>query len=124
MKYSLSYCDITKISENIFEVVSKEGIVIDKNCAEEAWHFWDGLRKEPFGLLVNTQNSFSHSFEGARDIGLHPLQKKTALLSCNDKQETEFKTALQIKQVTGHNASHKTFRNRNEAIEWLNDLNS
>jgi hypothetical protein len=122
MKYSLSFCDITKISENTYETVGKEGIVLDKECAEEAWNFWDTLCKEPFGLLVNSKNTFSHSFEGAMEIGKHPLQKKTALLVYNDKQTAEFKTALQIKQVTNHYAPHKIFSDREKAIEWLKDL--
>lgn len=122
MGQSLSFCDINEISENVYETVAKEGIILDAECAKEALDFWDKQCKEPFGLLVNSQNSFSHSFEGAREIGKHPLQTKTALLVYSEKQASEFKAALQIKQVTHHHARHKIFDDREKAIEWLKDL--
>jgi hypothetical protein len=122
MKHSLSFCDVFQISENVFEAVAKEGVIIDKKCSEEAWNFWDTLRNEPFGLLVNHETSFSHSFEGSRDIGRHPLQNKTALLTYNNKQEQEFKMALKIIKITGRHSPHKIFNDREKAIEWLNDL--
>lgn len=122
MKYSLSFCDVTHISEDIYEAITKEGITVDKNCAEEAWNFWDKIRDKPFGLLVNHKNSFSHSFEGGRDIGNHPLQKKTALLIYNNKQKTNFETALLVKKVTSQHSPHKIFTDRNQAIAWLQEL--
>jgi hypothetical protein len=124
MKYSLSFCEITEISKDIYETISKEGVILDKSCAEEAYNFWDKIRDKPFGLLVNHKISFSHSFEGGRDIGNHPLQRKTALLVYNNTQKSNFETALQVKNATAqHSLSpHKIFIDRNQAIEWLKEL--
>lgn len=97
MKYTLSFCDIIQIADNIFETIDREGITIDKECADDAWKFWDGLRKKPFGLLVNCKNSYSFSFEGAREIGTHPLQKNTAILVNNATQQKAFETKTTTK---------------------------
>jgi hypothetical protein len=85
MKYQLSYCDIEQLSDNVFETIAKKGITLDKKCADESWIFWQHLRDKPFGLLINCEIPFHYSFEGAREIGKHPLQQKTAILLNNDK---------------------------------------
>ena len=119
MKYSLSFCDVYQISDDIFETIDKEGIEIDNNCAEESWDFWDKLRKEPFGLLVNCKNSFSLSFNGDQKIGCHPLQQKTAILVNNSNQRKQIDVMMEIKKSVGHPYHHKVFSEREEAIKWL-----
>lgn len=91
-----------QISDNIFEVIDREGIIIDEKRAEEAWKFWNELRAEPFGVLVNCENSFSISFEGAQEIAKHPLQRKRAVIVDNFRQEQQIKTTMKIKEVLGH----------------------
>jgi len=86
MNYSLSFCEITQLSENIFEAVENEDVVIDGQCVMEAWNFWNQLRTEPFGLLVIC-SELPLSFLGAQKIGDHPLQQKTALLLNKVSQE-------------------------------------
>lgn len=122
MTFSLSFCDITQISDNIFEVIDKEGVLIDKKCVDEVSKFWTELRQEPFGLLVNCQNSFSLSFEGACEIWIHPLQQNTAILVTNNKQDTAIKTVLAIKKALGVSYHHKVFYDRKSPIEWLRSL--
>ena len=122
MKYKLSFCKIKQLSENIFETIADVDIVLDKNCADESWAFWNNLRDRPFGLLVNCQNRHSHSFEGSRDIGTHPLQQKTAILLNNPEQEREMKTAMEIKRIVGKEISHQFFSNEAKAIKWLSDV--
>ena len=122
MKYHLSFCDIEQLSHNVFETIAKNGIVLDKDCANESWIFWQHLRDKPFGLLVNCQNSYSHSFEGSRQIGRHPLQQKTAILLNNDALEAEMKTVIEIKKMTENYTQHQIFSDRDEAIKWLSDV--
>ena len=124
MKYQLSFCEIEQLSENIFEVVVKEGTMLDKKCADEVWTFWNDLRDESFGLLVNCKNKYTRSFEGSLEVGKHPLQQKTAYF-CNaddhySKEQLEI--TLQIIEMTDHSGNHKVFTDRAEAIIWLADI--
>ena len=124
MKYKLSFSEIEQLSENIFEVVVKEGIVIDKNFTDEAWNFWDQLRDKPFGLLVNCKNKYSRSFEGALEIGKRHLQQKTAYLYNNDDHHSkeQLETTLKIIKLTNPSGNHEIFTDREEAIKWLSDI--
>ncbi len=122
MKYQLSFCNIEQLSENVFETIAQENIVLDKKCADESWNFWSNLREKPFGLLVNCKIPFRYSFEGSRDISKHPLQLKTAILIINSQLETEMKASMEIKKSTGDDTPHQFFSNRNEAIKWLSDI--
>ena len=119
MKYSLSFCDVYQIADDIYETIDKEGATIDQKCAEESWNFWNDLRKEPFALLVNCKNSFSFSFEGAQQIGKHPLQNKTAFLIHDASQRMEIESAMEIKKTVGHPYYYKVFSERDEALKWL-----
>jgi len=124
MKYQLSFCEIEQLSDNVFETVVKEGIVLDKNCSDEVCNFWNNLRDKPFGLLVNCKNKYSRSFEGSLEVGKHPLQQKTTYF-CNadDRYSKEqLKTTLQIIKMTKHSANHKIFSDRDNAINWLSDI--
>ena len=124
MKYQLSNCEIEQLSDSIFEATPKENIVVDQKCLDECWKHWDDSQKEPFGLLINCKNCFSFSFEGAKGIGEHPFQQKTAILC--DKNDFEsrkyFRLVLQIKEMSSHSMNHKLFYDREEAIKWLSDV--
>lgn len=123
MKYQLSFCEIEQLSENVFETIAKEGIVLDKNCADEAWNFWNELRDKAFVLLVNCKNKYRHSFRGSREIGRHPLQQKTAILLNNAELEIEMKTVIEIKKLMEENyTQNQFFTDREEAIKWLSDI--
>jgi hypothetical protein len=122
MRHHLSFCDIEQLSDNVFETIAKNGITLDKKCADENWIFWQHVRDKPFGLLINCKIAFHYSFEGAREIGKHPLQQKTAILLNNDELDTEMKMAIDIKNSTGDDTLHQFFSNRNEAIEWLSEI--
>ena len=119
MEYSLSFCNIYQIADDIFETIDKEDVIIDHKCAEESWNFWNELRKEPFALLVNCKNSFSFSFEGAQHIGKHPFQKKTAFLIEDASQRKKLELAMEIKEKVGHSYDYKVYSDREEAIKWL-----
>ncbi len=124
MKYKLTNCDIEQLSENVFEASPKEGIVIDRICLDECATIWNEKRDNPFGLLINCKNSFSFSFEGARDAGQHPLQQKTAFL-CNDnadKLEMKLRWTQQVKEMSGIFCNLRAFADREEAIKWLSDI--
>jgi hypothetical protein len=122
MKHHLSFCDIEQLSHNVFETTAKNGITLDKKCADESWIFWQHVRDKPFGLLINCKIAFHYSFEGAREIGKHPLQQKTAILLNNDELDTEMKMTIDIKNSTGDDTPRQFFSNRNEAIEWLSEI--
>lgn len=119
MKYKLSFCEIEQLSANIFEVTINDGATIDEKCAEEAEIFWKNLRKEPYGLLVNNKNRFSYSFMGAQRIGEHPLERKTAILINSPLSENQISTVMDLKQIGGTVHSKSVFRDREEAIKWL-----
>ena len=121
MKHQLSYCEVEQLSDNIFEKTPKEGVVVDKNCLDECWSFWNNLTKKPFGLLVNWKNQFSFSFEGSRDIGKYSLIQKTAILinESDHHSKKQLSLALQVKKMNGHYYNHKVFTDREEAINWL-----
>ncbi len=122
MKYKLTNCEIKQLSDNIFEATPREGIVVDKNCVEECGELWNYLRDKPFGLLINCQNQYRHSYSGSREMGKHPLQKKTAILCNNAEQEVEMKTIIEIKKLTENSFNHNFFSDRDKAIKWLSDI--
>ena len=122
MKHYLSYCEIEQLSDNVFEVIVKKGIVIDKKCIEEGWNFWTNLRDKPFGLLVNSKNTYTHSFVGSQYVGKHPLQRKTAILCNNPELLLEIERVIEVKKMVGNYIYHRVFTNREEAIEWLSDI--
>ncbi len=119
MKYKLSFCEIKQLSDSIFEVTINEGAEIDEKCAEEAQIFWFNLRKEPYGLLVNNKNFFSYSFLGAKKIGDHSLERKTAVLVDNSLSVIQMSTVISLKELTGDVDNIKVFEDRDEAIKWL-----
>ena len=124
MKYQLSNCMIKQLSKNVFEIIPKEGIVVDKECVGECWKLWDDKREEPFGLLINCKNHFSQSFEGSRDMAKHPLIQKTVFLCAeeDDHSKKQLSLLLQIKEMSGHYWSHKIFTDRIQALKWLSDI--
>jgi hypothetical protein len=122
MKYRLSFCEIEQLSVNIFETTPKEGIVLDRKCVDEVWNHWDKIRDKPFGLLVNYKNSYTHSVEGSRYVGKHPLQRKTAILCTKPELKKEIQKAIKIKKMDGNYIYHQVFSDRDEAIKWLSDI--
>lgn len=122
MKYQLSFCEIEQLSDRVFEVTTSEGTVIDDKYAKEANVFWLHLRKEPFSLLVNNNNSFSFSFTGAREIGKTLLRKKTAILLNKKKTESEVEPTIALKQTVNFSEETRCFHDREKAIEWLHDI--
>ncbi len=120
MKYSLSFCEITQLSESVFEAVEHEDMVIDGPCAVESWNFWNKLRTEPFGLLVHC-NELPLSFVGAQKIGDHPLQKLTALVLKKPEQEEKIGLVMDIKEEIGTPIDFKVFYDREEALTWLEE---
>lgn len=122
MKYRLSFCEIEQLSDNVFETIPKEGIVLDKKCVDEVWNHWDKIRENPFGLLVNYKNTYTHSYEGARYVGKHPLQRKTAILCTNHELKEEIQKVIKIKKMEGSYIYHQVFSDRNEALKWLSDI--
>lgn len=119
MKYSLSFCEIEQLSENIFEVTINEGAMIDEACAEEARIFWHQLRSEPYGLLVNNKHRFSYSFMGSQKIGEHSLERKTAILVDDPASKEQATTVMKLKKMYGNVENKKIFQQRAEAIQWL-----
>ena len=120
MKYKLSFCEIEQLSDNIYEVTINEGAVINENCAKEAERFWHDLRKTPYDLLVNNKNCFSYSFMGARKIGSHPLERKTAVLIDDERpKKEEMSMVINLKKMEENVENRKVFHDRDEAIEWL-----
>ena len=119
MKYKLSFCEIEQLSDDIFEVTINEGAEIDEKCAEDAQVFWHNLRKKPYNLLVNNNNSFSYSFLGAQKIGYHSLERKTAVLAGNNMSKVQIEIVLDLKEVAGNSENRKVFQDRAEAMKWL-----
>ena len=119
MKYTLSFCEIEPLSDNIFEVTINAGAVIDEKCSEESEIFWKGLRTEPYGLLVNNKNRFSYSFVGSQKIGEHSLERKTAVLVNDPISKRQISTVLDLKNMVGNTENRKVFQDRDEAIKWL-----
>ncbi len=118
--YSLSFCEIKQLSENVFEAIEHEDVVIDGPCVTESWNFWNKLRTEPFGLLVHCSD-LPLSFVGAQKIGDHPLQLCTALLLKNEDQKEKIDLVMDIKQEIGTPIHHKLFYDRPEALKWLEE---
>ncbi len=116
MKYSLSFCDITQITDNIFEVFENENVTIDKECTDESRKFWDELRTEPFNLLVHC-SEIPLSFPGAQEIARHPLHQKIALCIHNPRQEQKLEVVMD--KMIGRPLQHKVFNDREKAMEWL-----
>ena len=119
MKHKLSFCEIEQLSDNIFEVTINQGAIIDERCAAEAEIFWQNLRTEPYGLLVNNNNQFSYSFMGSQNIGEHSLERKTAVLVDNAASKDQMSTVLELKKMFGTVDNRQVFQNRKEALQWL-----
>jgi len=120
--YTLSFCEIEQLSDDIYEVTIDEGAIIDDKCAEEAKIFWHDIRTEPYVLLVNNKNSFSYSFLGSQKIGEHSLERKTAVLVDNPQSMDQMSTVLDLKKMYGNADNIKVFRERENAIKWLQTL--
>ena len=117
-KYALSFCEVTRLSENVYEAVEFEDAVINEQCAVESWDFWEQLRTEPFGLLVRC-NEEPLSFLGSKKIGGHPLQEKTALLLNSASQREKVGVVMDIKKEVGIPIRHRVFFDEKTALEWL-----
>lgn len=40
MEYRLSFCSITQLRDDLYEVIVDEGVNVDGNCAKEELAFW------------------------------------------------------------------------------------
>ena len=122
MKHQLSFCEIEQLSSNVFEIISKNGIIFDENCTNEISIFWHYSRNKPFGLLINCQNQNSRPFEASREIGKHPLQQKTAILLNYADLENKMEISAEIKKLIEDYTQHQFFSDRDKAIKWLSDV--
>jgi len=119
--HRLSFCSVSEIEKDLFEMVIDDGITLDLTCAQEELEFWTALREDPFGVLLDCRTSFSYDYEGAARLGQSPLLRKMAILIYSEVQHTSNSLAMNINHAAMPDKLSKLFVSRSEALGWLRE---
>jgi len=118
--HELSFAKIIIIRNNLAEVLVNEGVEINMDMVEEYHNFLCSNLMAPFYLLINKINTYSYDFEAQKCIATLPEIEAMAVVSYN--RVTSITTESLSSFPRGTEWNIKIFEDRNEAIEWLTDI--
>ncbi|WP_372755563.1 hypothetical protein [Mariniflexile sp.] len=118
--YKLSFGEIIVIKENLAEVIVNEGVEMNEVLIDEYHDFLLTYLKPPIFLLINKKNSYSYNFQAQRTIiNLKEIEAMAVVVSSTaGLMSTE--TLININKSSNWNI--QLFRDRVEALNWLNVL--
>lgn len=113
----LSFATLYKLTDNIVEIIAKEGIEIDMPCVEEYHQALQHLFNGPFGILVNKVNQYSYGPGAMIRITSAPGLKAIAVVHYNHISLAATQTIHMLPQNRDKNL--KKFWHRDAALDWL-----
>ncbi|MFY0714811.1 hypothetical protein J1D01_14130 [Seonamhaeicola sp. NFXS20] len=116
--YELSFGIINIIKNNLAEVIVNEGVVMDELIIDEYHDFLLTNLEAPFSLLINKKHSYTYTFEAQKTITHLDQINKMAVLFTTSGAFMSTKTLISVN--AGIDNKIKMFKNRGEALNWLN----
>lgn len=117
----LSFCQLTRLSGDIIEVIPDGGVEIDLAMVEELDANLVAMMGTSFAMLVNKVNSYSVTFDAQMKIGLMPSVAATAVVVYNSAGEMGTQQIKAMTEEEGEEKSINIFFDRNQAVSWLEE---
>ena len=117
--YSFGFAEITRIEDDIFEIVVAPTVEIDRIHAARIHAFFDEHFAAPACLLINKKHDYSLSLAAMRNVGSHPMVRGIAYLLF--RPSTAKIVELQQKLMINRSINVASFWERDAAIQWLRE---
>jgi len=114
---SLSFATITKLSEDIAEVIIHQGIEINLVMVEQYHAYLLEHLTAPFSLLINKTNSYSYTFEA--QLALATLKEINVMAVVAYSHAAKVSTQDLVQRPRTKPWNLEVFDNREEALAWL-----
>ena len=116
--HRLSFCTITKIADDICEIVVDEGIEMDEGMVEEYHAFLLANLKAPFSLLINKENAYTYTFAAQKKLAmLDEINTMAVVVYSNISKLSTDTLAYSVPRETPWNI--RIFEARDDALAWL-----
>ncbi|MFD0989839.1 hypothetical protein ACFQ1R_07015 [Mariniflexile jejuense] len=120
--YKLSFGEIIIIDENLAEVIVNEGVVMNDIMVDEYHDFLLSYLKAPFSLLINKKHSYAMTFSAQKTIATLKEIKAMAVLFSSVGGLMSTETLMNLGENKDLNI--RLFQKREDALNWLNSLES
>jgi len=111
------FAEITKISDDLAEVVAYEGVEVDVAKMEEFHDWFLKNLSPPFCILVNKINSYSYAFEALMNLADMKEIKAVAVISY--KKISAMSTNLLKDFPRKRRLNIRMFETKGNALDWL-----
>ena len=115
--YKLSFGSIAILKANLAEVIIDEGVVMDMKVVEQYHAFLTEKLEIPMALLINKKYSYTYTFEAQKSIVNKDIVKTLAVVTHAYVSKLATDILINMNRDNGWNI--KMFKNREEALEWL-----
>ena len=115
--HQLSFGKIIILKPNLAEVIINEEVLMDLKMVDEYHTFLLTHLEAPFSLLVNKKFSYAYTYKAQKTIAT--LKEIKAMSVVVEDFNAKISTNFLIGINKEHNWNIKTFRLRDEALEWL-----
>ncbi|RCW90012.1 DUF7793 family protein [Winogradskyella arenosi] len=117
--YKLSFGEISILNPKLAEVIINEGVIMDVDIVVDYHKFLMDHLEAPFTLLVNKKHSYTYTFEAQKNIVNHDVTKAIAVVNRVYASKLATDVLININRESKWNI--KTFREREEALKWLEE---
>jgi len=121
MSHDLSFAKVNVLSENVAEVIVKQGVEISLEMSEEYNDFLTEKFPENFAILVNKINQYDFSFEAKLNMASHENLMAIAVVTYDDEGKQSVENVAAMRQIDGWNL--RVFNGLNlgwqEGLDWL-----
>jgi len=121
MSHDLSFAKVNVLSENVAEVIVKQGVEISLEMSEEYNDFLTERFPENFALLVNKINQYDFSFEAKLNMASHENLIAIAVVTYDVQGKQSVEKMATMREIDGWNLKVFDGLNlgRQEGIDWL-----
>ncbi|KJD31970.1 hypothetical protein PK35_12550 [Tamlana nanhaiensis] len=119
--FKLSFGVIKILYPNLAEVIVNEGIIMNEIMVDEYHDFLLTNLETPFNLIINKQNSYSYTYGAQKSIADLKEINAMAVVVATSGSLLSTETLMGVNEHKKWNL--KIFRTREEALEWLLNLN-
>ncbi|WP_178987644.1 DUF7793 family protein [Winogradskyella schleiferi] len=115
--YKLSFGEIIILKDNLAEVIINDEVLMDLEMVREYHEFLLTHLEAPFSLLVNKKYAYAYTFKAQMVIA--SLKEIKAMAVVVEGFNAKVSTNFLISMNKSNNWNIKTFRLRDDAINWL-----
>ncbi len=121
MEYTLSFAKINILTDNVAEVIVKQGIEISLEMAEEYNNFLTEKFPSSFALLINKVNEYTFAFEAQLTMASHLNLAAIAVITYKDEDKESVIKLADLRSLDGWNLKIFNGLNlgRQAGLDWL-----